>query len=332
MRVTLKDVAKKAGVSIGTASMALNNSEKVSYSTYKKVLKVARELNYVPDARARALVKQSTGIIALVVPNILNSFYAELFQGVKSGISQKDYNIVLCSTDGDPEIESSYIDYFKKGMVDGVIFSSHEELTEKNYKKLEELAKNYIPVVNINCQNYGGNLIPVIKTDLMDAAYCATSYLIELGHKKIGFCSHSSIRFKGYQKAMEEHGLPYDEFTYLSFKSVQDIVEDIIKAGDKPTAFLSYNDQTAIRLIQLLENEGIKVPQNISICGIDNIQLAQYYNPSLTTVDIPKVEMGKKAVEMLIELIEGSNIKEDTMEIVFPTKLVKRKSTIRMMK
>ncbi|AZO96052.1 LacI family DNA-binding transcriptional regulator [Halocella sp. SP3-1] len=327
MGVTLKDVAKKAGVSIGTASMALNNSEKVNIDTYKKVHKVARDLKYIPNARARALVKQSTKIIGLVVPHIINPFFAELAQAVKDTVKKEGYNVILCSTDGKAEEEAHYIDLFKSGMVDGAIFTSQENLSRDNYQLLEELAADYIPVVNINSQDFGSNLIPVIKTDLKKAGYLATKYMIELGHQKIGFGSHSPRRFEGYKEAMKEHGLYNPKYVYYPMSSVDEVVDNILQSRTKPTAFVCYNDKSAIKMIQLLVGQGLRVPEDISVCGTDNIRMSKHYNPPLTTINIPKTEIGDKAARLLLKLIVGERPAESDMEINFPTELVIRKST-----
>ncbi len=327
MGVTLKDVAQKAGVSIGTASMALNNSDKVNIETYKKVHKVARELNYVPNARARALVKQSTDIIGLVVPHIINPFFAELAQAVKDKAREEGYNVILCSTDGKADEETRYIELFKSGMADGAIFASQEQLTPRNSQLLEELAANYVPVVNMNSQDFGSNLVPIIKTDLEKTGYLATRHLLEFGHKQIGFGSHSPRRFEGYKRAMEEYGLCQPRFVYFPMQEIDEVVEDIIKKGDKPTAFVCYNDKSAIKMIQLLVERGVRVPEEIAIIGTDNIGLSRHYNPPLTTINIPKVEMGRKAAEILIKLIRGEKISSNELEIVYPTELVVRKST-----
>jgi len=328
MGITLKDVAKKAGVSMGTASMALNNSDKVNVDTYKKVHDVAEELNYVPNARARALVKKSTNIIALVVPHIVNPFFAELAQAVKDTARKEGYNIILCSTDGKADEEARYIDLFKSGLVDGAIFASQEQLTEYNAKLVEDLAADYIAVVNINTQNFGSKLVPVIKTDLEYSGYIATRHLIELGHQYIGFGSHSPRRFEGYKRAMEEYNLQHSNFVYFPMQKIEEVVTDIMKAKQRPTAFVCYNDNSAIKMIQLLVERGISVPEEISIIGTDNIRMARHYNPPLTTINIPKEEMGKNATELLIRLITSEEVKESSIEIIYPTELIIRKSTM----
>lgn len=328
MGVTLKDVAKKAGISIGTASMALNNSDKVSPKTCKMVQKVARELKYVPNARARALVTRSTNTIALVVPHISNPFFAELAQAVKDKAREEGYNVILCSTNGKADEEAWYINVLKTGIVDGAIFASQEHLSKESNELLEELATDYVPVVNMNSQDFGSDIVPVIRVDLRKSAYLATKRLIELGHQRIGFGSHSLLRYEGYKEAINEHGLCFPEFVYYPMREVDDVVEDLMKAKIKPTAFVCYNDYSAIMMIQLLVERGVRVPEEISIFGTDNIRMARHYNPPLTTINIPKEEMGRKAAEVLIRLIAGEKLSPNEMEIVYPTELVMRKSTI----
>ena len=327
MGVTLKDVAIKAGVSIGTASMALNDSEKVNRETYLKVQKVAGELNYIPNARARALVKQKTNLIALVVPHIINPFFAELAQAVKNKAREENYDIILCSTDGKAEEEKRYMNIFKTGIVDGAIFASQEQLSKESSRVLEVLASKYLPVVNINSQDFASDVVPVIKTDLKNAAYQATRYLIKLGHRKIGFGSRSPRRFEGYKRAMDEHQISFCEFIYYPMENVEEVIQDYLQAEIKPTAFLCYNDYTAIKMVQLFSEKGIRIPEQISIFGTDNIHMARYYNPPLSTVNIPKEKIGREAAGVLIQMIRGEKPKKDNMEIVYPTELVIRKST-----
>lgn len=326
--ITLTDVAEKAGVSPATASLALNNSNKVKKETYERVHKIAKELNYVPNARAQALVKQATKTIGLVIPEIINPFFAELAQAIKNEVKKENYNVILCSTEYKFEEEIKYINMFKKGQVDGAIFASLGEELSKDNGVIQELADNYIPVVCIDngIQNHG--VIPVIKSDLEHASYVAARHLIELGYRDIGFIGKSIKRLNGFRKAMEEKSLTINDSNI--FYNVQDGFKagnSLLEYNNLPEALICYNDEVAIGVIQVLASSGINIPEDISICGIDNIGFSKFYNPPLTTVDIPKEEMGEKAAELLLKLIEGREVTAEEMSITYSTELIVREST-----
>ncbi|PRX28588.1 LacI family transcriptional regulator [Orenia metallireducens] len=330
--VTLRDVAKEAGVSAATASLALNNSDKVNIDTLKKVQKIARELNYIPDARAKALTKKSTKIIGLVVPEINNPFFADLAQAIKMKLNESDYSIILCGTQNDPKEEKKYIDMFRSGMVDGAIFTC---LTEVNNSFITELASNHIPVVYIDRIGDDGGIIPIVKSNLKDGGYQITRHLIKLGHKKIAYIGRKDEeRYAGFKDAMLEFGCEINK-DYIFDK--YHAFESGVKAGfmlnnleDKPTGIICFNDETAIGLMQTLIKFDFNIPKDFSVCGIDNIDVAKYYSPSLTTIDIPKKKMGKKAAEILLKLIAGKEVEKEDYFINYQVKLIERDSSSKL--
>ncbi|ACL70798.1 LacI family DNA-binding transcriptional regulator [Halothermothrix orenii] len=330
MAVTLKDVAKKAGVSLATTSLALNESDKVKEETYLKVHRVARELNYIPNARARALVKRKTRAVGLVIPEVENPFFAELSQAIKDTLHKKKYNVILCSTDYKTEEEIRYINLFKSGMVDGAIFACLGEMMKGNNELILDLARNHVPVVYIDRESSDNELIPVIKSDLKEGSYKLTKYLIELGHEDIGFVGQSLERMEGYKKAMAEYNLPVkDKFLFYNYLTIEGGIEvgtKLLNYDRLPTALVCLNDEMAIGVLQALTREGIRVPEDISICGIDNIKISNFYNPPLTTVNVPKKEMGKKAAELLLKLIFEEHVDKNEQFIIYNTDLIIRRS------
>ena len=331
MSVTLKDIAEKANVSVATVSLALNNSEKVNKKTLKKINAIAEQLKYTPNARARALVKRSTQTIGLVIPEVENPFFAELAQSIKNNIKQKGYNLILCSTEYKSEEELRYINLFKSGLVDGAIFACIGDMMKEHNEMIIELVKNNTPVVFVDREINNYNLIPVIKTDLLKGAYKITEYLINNGHKDIGFIGQSEERVKGFKKAMYDNNFEINEnfiyYNYLTIDGGYMVGEKIVKNKKLPTAIICLNDEMAMGLIQSLTSNNIRVPGDISIIGIDNIKMSKYYNPSLSTLNIPKREMGKKASDILMKKINNENLEKEEQLIVFPTNLIIRNST-----
>lgn len=334
MAVTIKDVAKKAGVSVATVSLALNNSDKVNIDTLKKVHKIAHDLNYVPNARAQALVKRATNTIGLVIPEVINPFFAELAQAIKDTVKKEDYNVILCSTNYQIEEEIRYINMFKSGQVDGAIFASLGEYIKSDLNIIKDLAENYLPVLYIDNEVDENGIIPVIKSDLENAAYQATTHLIRLGHNKIAYIGDSVKRFSGFKKAMKDNGLKLvDEYIFYDYLTIEGgfrAGSELLEYDHYPTGIVCLNDEIALGVIQTLSRGGLKIPDDISICGIDNIRMAQFYNPSLTTVNLPKEKIGKKAGDLILKMMKGDILGEKDMSIIYPTELIVRNSTAKV--
>lgn len=333
MRPTLRDVATLAQVSIATASLALNDSPKVAPETKERVRQAAAKLNYVPNARARALVRKSTRGIALVVPQVQNPYFAELAQAVKDFLRPLRYHLVLCDTGNDPEQEREYIDFLRQGGADGAIFASSSGLLAENDYELVAAAKT-APIVLVE-RTVHGDVLPTVDSDRMTGAYQATRYLIELGHKRIAFVGgflekrhYESLRFQGYKQAHLETGLPlnpaYVFEGYFTIEAGFDIGKAIARMDDRPTAVMAANDLMAIGVINGLAAEGLRVPEDISVCGFDDLWFSEVFNPPLTTVRIPKRQIGQLAAQWLMDMLSGKKV--EPKRIVYPTELVIRKS------
>jgi LacI family transcriptional regulator len=325
--VTIKDVAKAAGVSPATVSLALNNDAKVNRETKKRVQQVAKALNYIPNARAKALVKKSTQMIGLVIPEIDNPFFSEMAQGIKDFLKDSDYSIILCGTDNKPGLESKYINMFMSGLVDGAIFTC---FTDVNNELILDVARNCLPIVYVDRLS-GDQVIPVIKSDLKDGAYQLTRHLIELGHKKIAFVGRKDEeRYDGYCQGLKEAGYPLVENYVLAssftFDHGVEAGKKLLGLAVKPTGIVCFNDEVALGLTQFLIKAGKRVPEEISVCGIDNT-VSRFYNPEITTIDVPKKEMGKTAAKLLLKMINGEEIQKAERYIHFPVTFIKRDST-----
>lgn len=312
---TIKDVAKKAGVAPSTVSLVLNNKPWVSEKTRKKVMKAIRELNYHPNSTARGLATSRTGNIGFVLDDffcsIAEPFYSRMLLGAEFESRNHNFFLLLSS------IESR----FRKGMqmprmfaekkVDGVILAgkmSKAFLTTIMEEKLPYILLDYY--LEENAPNYVG-------IDNYNGALEAIRYLIKLGHRKIGFVgaynAHPSFkeRLKAYKDALEEANIPYHpEYVMNKPKDVPEndaysITKAHLQHAPIPTAIFTGNDFTAIGVIKALRELGLKIPHDVSIMGFDDSEYAMHTEPRLTTISVPKEEMGAIAVKELIDLIEG---------------------------
>lgn len=331
MAVTLNDIARKAGVSLATVSLALNGSNKVNKDTKIKIEEIAAELNYVPNARARALVKKSTKTIGLVIPEVVNPFFAELAQSIKDYVRSQDFNVILCSTDYQSDEELRYINMFRSGQVDGAIFACVGDMMAEHNELIIQLVKENIPVVYVDRDGVDHDLVPVVKSNVYQAAYQAAEYLISLGHKELAFAGQSIERLNGFKEALKKHNLEIKEeniyYDYLKMEGGYSVGEKIAARNERPDAVVCLNDEIAIGIIQALIAKNVEVPAEISVVGIDNIKMANFYNPALTTVNIPVNEMGKKAAEILLKRIANQKLNAEEKFFIFPTELIIRGSS-----
>lgn len=334
MAITLKQIAKEAGVSEATASLALNDSELVNINTKIKIKKIARDLDYVADIRGKSLAKKSSDTLALVIGAMDNPFNAELSQFIKNYVKQAGYNLIICTTQGKKEEEENYLKVLKSGAVDGAIFTTRYkeslELDHKIFKLYEEgLGIVYIDRIN----KYNSEAIATVLSDRKAGSEMMVNKFIILGHKKIAYVGNiESERFVGYQSALLENNFKLnDDFIYNTgwndgYRVGTIAARKIIKAREKPTGVVCFNDQVAVGLVQCLQKNGIEVPGQISVSGFDNIEISEYFSPALTTVDIPKRDLAKKAVELFVEMIENKSNADQQSQFLYPVELKSRDS------
>ena len=326
MTVTIKDIAEKAEVSVSTVSKALNDNKRLKESTRNRIKKIAQKLNYTPSGPAQALKKGKTNMIAVIVPRINSIYYSALTQAIKDQIKKAGYNLMLGSTNCDFEEEKKYVSLINSGQVDGAIFVTN--FKEKLNNKLYE---NKIPVVNIGKVNSLNPQIPCVKSDLENIAYKLTNNLIENGLKEIAYVGKGGVKRKGFKKAMADNSISMmDSFNFKceeSFVRGKQIGEKLLNVNNLPKALMCSNDELAIGIIQYLQNHGVDVSRKIAITGFDNINMSQVCTPALTTVDIPKRNLGQKAAELLLDLIKGRAIPDYERIITYPAEIIKREST-----
>jgi LacI family transcriptional regulator len=332
---TIKDVAKVAGVSITTVSRALNGYNDVNIETRKKIEQIAKELGYTPNMAARSLVMKKTKTLGLLLSGITrtsakDNFAYEILCGMNDRAGELDYDLVLFSTTPKKQMAKSYKALCKERGVDGVIIMGIR--TDDPY--LQEIVASPIPCVLIDIPLSGKN-VGYVTSDNIQGAKCATAYLIEQGHRRIGMINghkHADVSIKrreGYKEALEQAGIPFDESLVVegdfTENGAMEAAYKLLFTHPELTAIFCASDLMAIGAMQAVTKLGKRIPEDISIIGYDNIVLSEYCSPSLTTVHQNVYEMGYMATQMLIDMLEGRNVKP---HIVLNTELIIRNSVI----
>ena len=323
---TLKDVACLAGVSIATASCAMNNSPSVTEKTKMKVLEAARELNYIPNKTARNLKKQKTETIGLFISDFGGPFYSELVRGVQEVVLMNNYDLIVCSTYGG--VNSTGYSFMKEKIVDGAIVLA----TNLTDEQIRDVTRNNYPIVVLDRELEGEGISNVLISNFK-GAYDATKHLLEIGRRKIG-CILGPIdsydaneRYRGYLQALEEYSMPVNPnfivrggFTEESgYKAAR-----LMLASEIPDAIFCANDEMAIGALKAIREENLSVPQDIALAGFDDILLVSYITPALTTISHPRYTLGTTAAQVLFQMLNNGNKSE---KIIIPTKLIVRDST-----
>lgn len=338
MSVTIYDVARKAGVGIGTVSRVINNSPQISPSTREKVLKVIKELKYQPSAMAQGLARKRTNIIACIVPFFTGYFYFELLNGVQQALSNYGYDLILYSIDKLEKKEEILKRTIRERKVDGVLLISMP-IPDKLVFKFRE---SKLPIVLVDSYH---DALDSIIIENKEGAFIATEYLINLGHKRIGMINGclSSVpainRLEGFKAALDKYKIVYNDTLIINVglngdpevlhndgfnkKAGYKAMTQLLALNEnRPTAVFISSDIQATGAIKAIQERGLKIPTDITIVGFDDIELSEYLG--LTTVHQPMYEMGKLAVERLMAKITGKD--SDNFKTVFSTKLVIRET------
>jgi DNA-binding LacI/PurR family transcriptional regulator len=337
MRVSIKDIAKAAGVSHSTVSRALSDSPLVSDETKARIQRLAQEMGYSPNTLARSLVTRQTYTIGVVVTTIADPFVAEVVQGIEATAHDYNYTVILCSSGAQPEREIAAVEMLRSKRVDGVIVTS----SRIGALYLEHLERIGAPIVLINNHNESsGRYTFTVTVDNRHGGYLATEHLVQLGHRRIAYVTapadHSSDldRMAGYRQALIAGGIEPDLALIVTGNGRADggerALQALIELGEPPSAVFCYNDMTAIGLMSAARQVGLSVPRDMAVVGFDDIPFASYFYPPLTTIAQPKVEMGRLAMKMALSLmaIGEENHEEEISNIVVRGTLVVRASTV----
>ncbi len=326
MTVSIKDIAKKAGVSPSTVSRALRDDPRVNAETKTQIQNIARSMSYVPSAAARSLVGKRSATIGAAVRDLRDPYYARLMSGIEDLATEYNYQVILSSFYRNPERELAVVLDFHERRVDGIIVAG--SAVAQAY--LSSDSKFFKPIVLVNSPAYPYS----VSINGFLGAKKVVEHLIDLGHRRIAYITWGSEhidglnRLGGYRTALSEHNIAIDDnFIVAGDGGVTGGVKattHLLDLPQPPTAIFGFNDMTAIGVINALRQKGCKVPRDFSVAGYDDLEMAAYYFPTLTTVRQPTFRVGRQTVNMLLKLI---NNEAGVVPEVLDPKLVIREST-----
>lgn len=326
---SIKDIARMANVSSSTVSRALQNSPLISRRTAEKVQRIAKQSGYRVSAIARGLVTQRTKSIGVVVTTIADPFVSEVVSGIEDCCNDHGYSVFLANSNADPDRETKVVQSFSERRVEGIIVTSSR--VGALYVPL--LSETRIPIVLVNNQ-HPGEFVNSILIENKKASAEITNHLIQLGHRRIAYLGdrfgHQSDteRFAGYRDALERAGLPFAPELVVhgdgKCEGAAPGVDALLGLPHSPTAIVCYNDMTAFGAVRQLHVKKIQVPEDVSVVGFDDLFIASYMRPPLTTLQQPRRLMGRLAMESLLRLISGQGTESPTK---VPATLVIRDST-----
>jgi Transcriptional regulators len=327
---SLKELANLAGVDVSTVSRALNDSPRVKPKTKELIKQLAKQYNYIPDDLARGLIGKQTFTIGVIVPEFLNTFYAEIIEGFESVLSKEGYSMLFGKSGFKSENEVTCINLFYRKRVDGIIACSISLETIDYLKK----HKRNIPIVLADtfhsCAEFDS-----VSIDNIFGVQCVVEYLVNHGHKSIGFIGDTVVtpqRLETYKTALERYNIVaedkyistgverYEQGGYLR-------MSELLKLDRKPSAVFAVTDSMAIGAIRAIKESGLKVPDDISIIGFDDIAVSSFMEMPLTTVLQPKFEIGRISSELLVNRINDKGSKF-TQTIVLKPELIIRSTTM----
>jgi LacI family transcriptional regulator len=328
-KITILDVAKKAGVSFGTVSRVLNDDVHVKPETRKRVLEAIDRLGFVANRHARILAGGKAGTIGVVVPDLGTEYIGEIMRGVDAEMGPIGRDLILYTTHRDPEKEAAYVATCLDGMADGMLLV----LPRNPSDFVPRLVKRKFPFVFIDHQGTGKDTAAVGAAN-WQGGYKATEYLIGLGHRRIGFITGwkdveaAQNRLKGFQSALRTNHIAEDpdlkfEGTFAQSDGYNGGLF-FLKLKNPPTAVFASNDVMAMGVIDAARERGLRVPEDLSVVGFDDIHQASEVHPALTTIRQPLEKMGRVATQMLLEMLRNPGGRIDRIEL--PTELVIRDS------
>jgi DNA-binding LacI/PurR family transcriptional regulator len=328
--LSIKDIARSARVSHSTVSRALRNSPLVNADTGARIRQIAAESNFRVSAVGRSLATGRTHSIGVVVSSISDPFMAEVVSGLEEMTSARGYSLILATSQGDPDLEIKMVRVFEERRVDGVVLTGGSRLGPGHAPLLAGMK---IPVVVMNGQGTAEFAYSVV-VDNVAAGHAAVRFLAQLGHRRIAYigdrsgCESNSARQMGYRMGLAAHDLPYlPDLVLVGDAQAENgmlAMEQLLSLPEPPTAVFCYDDMTALGALSTITRRHLRVPEDISVVGFDDLLIASYTQPPLTTIRQPKRLMGRLAGETLLNLLAGTR-PPDTRTL--PTELIVREST-----
>jgi LacI family transcriptional regulator len=325
---TLKEVAKLANVSTATVSNVINNTKHVSEDLKKKVYESMEALNYKPNEIAKSLKVKQSRLIGILISDISNSFISKVVKGIENTLSDKGYNVLLCSTDSDVEKEKEYLNVLMGKRIDGLIISSSGE--GNHY---DDLLKAHVPLVFLNrCPEH----LPsnMVMTNNVKGAYMATEHLIKHGYKKIATItgpkqfSTGRDRYIGYKRALEDYAISYqDELVFegdFTIESGYELTKKLIESEMKTDAIFIANNSMSLGAYKYIKEQGLKIPQDIALYGFDDPEWADVVDPPLSGITQPAFELGVYAAQKMINVILGTCPETREVKYLDPSMIIRK--------
>jgi LacI family transcriptional regulator len=328
--VTIKDVAREAGVSVGTASQALRTSPAVREETRRRVVAVAQRLRYQPSALARGLVTRRTHSIGLLISDIANPFFIWAVRAVEDVAQENGYNVILCNTDEDPAKETQYLRVLMEKRVDGIILAT----TAGSLQAVRDVRWRRIPLVLFD-RELPRVPTDTVKVDSVLGGRLATEHLLSLGHTRIAIIhgpvvrSTGAERLQGYLDALRTAGVRHDPVLIRegNFKqdSGRDLTRQLLDVSPPPTALFCTNNLMTVGALQTLQERGVRIPSDLSLVGYDDMEWWTLTHPPLTTVGQPVYDLGREAMRLLLGQIDA-NRRQRPQRVILKPELLARES------
>jgi len=327
---TMKDVARRAGVSTATVSHVLNGTRPVGTALRERVRQAVAELGYRPNFIARSLRRKGSGAVGVILIDDTNPFFSESTRGVKDAALENGYSVLVCNSEGNPDRENEFLELLAEKQVEGVILFNVRD------SRLREAAgrRLTVPVVLVDRDGASRRMDSVV-VDHYAGGMDAMEHLLALGHGRIACVTGPSnstpalLRLRAYANALRRAGIPYDKSLVFrgDFRSESGYaaVSALFSSEKRPTALFAFNDLMAFGAITALAERGLRVPEDVSVVGYDDILLSSFFNPPLTTVAQPKKEMGRAAFRLLLDRINDESLPARSLRM--NARLVVRKST-----
>jgi len=332
--VNIKELARELNLSVSTISKALHDSHEISEKTKRRVMETAARLNYVPNPYARSLRNRKSKNIAVVIPEVADSFFSLAINGIESVAKEKGYHVLICLTHENFENEKAILKEFKGGRVDGVLMSVSRETSQSDH--ISELISNGIPLVFFDrvCEDVA---TAKITTDDFESGYKAAKHLIEQGCDKIAFLgiskslSISNKRREGYLKALSDHKIKADTKHIIlctnDAKQNYSLIKKLLQEKNKPTGIVASVEKLTTPVYNACMELKLRIPEDVKVICFSNLETASILDPPLTTITQPAFEMGKTAATLLFNALEKTNFNLINESLVIPSALEVRSSS-----
>lgn len=331
MAATIFDVAKRAGVSIGTVSRVLNNRDRVSPDTRERVLKAIRDLDYHANALARGLASQQTATLGLVIPQVNDPFFFQIVRGVEEAATAANYSLLIASQSRLPASEHRYLHLFRRGHVDAMVLAS----IEVHVQEVQQIMEQGIPIVLVQLDI--GKDIPIFLADNYSGGRTIAEHLVVDHHyERVAYItgtdhtSDSRERLRALRDVLQENGLDLPARYIVRGDYLRDsgyhAMQQLLELDEPPLAVFAANDQMAIDAIMAIKERGLRIPEDIAVVGFDDIPMASYVSPPLTTVHQPVYELGWHAARLALDILNGDQARIAPRKMLLPTSLVIRRS------